>query len=80
VTARLDHGPIIAQAVVPVLASDDEGMLAERVLSMEHQLYPLALQWLVGRRLTVDGGRVLLDGSDAAERRVLWHPLLRPPG
>ena len=79
VTARLDHGPIIAQAVVPVLASDDEATLAGRVLSMEHQLYPLAVQWLAGSRVAVERGRALLDGADAAGRRVLWHPLLRLP-
>ncbi len=77
VTPRLDHGPVIAQAVVPVLASDDEDKLAQRVLSMEHRLYPLALQWLAAQRVTVDAGRVLLDGADRAGQRVLWHPLLR---
>jgi phosphoribosylglycinamide formyltransferase-1 len=77
VTPRLDHGPIIAQAIVPVLASDTEDALAERVLAMEHRLYPLAMQWLAGGRIVVHDGRVLLDGTDAAERRILWHPLLR---
>lgn len=76
VTPRLDHGPIIVQAIVPVLVSDTEQALAERVLSMEHRLYPLAMQWLAGGRILVDAGRVLLDGTDAVERRVLWHPLL----
>ncbi len=79
VTSRLDHGPIVAQAVVPVLGGDDEGRLAERVMSMEHLLYPLALQWLVASRTRVEGGRILLDGIDAAGTRVLWHPLLRGP-
>jgi phosphoribosylglycinamide formyltransferase-1 len=76
VTDRLDHGPILAQAIAPVLAGDSETALAERVLSMEHRLYPLALQWLLEDRVTVEGGRVLLDGSDAIEKRVLRHPLL----
>jgi hypothetical protein len=40
VTDRLDHGPILAQAIAPVLAGDSETALAERVLSMEHRLYP----------------------------------------
>ena len=43
VTAELDHGPILAQAVVPVLAGDDEAMLAARVLSQEHLIYPKAI-------------------------------------
>lgn len=43
VTPRMDDGPIIAQAAVPVLTGDDENSLAKRVLSAEHELYPLAL-------------------------------------
>jgi phosphoribosylglycinamide formyltransferase-1 len=47
VTAELDHGPILAQAVVPVLPDDTPEMLAARVLSQEHRLYPQAIaQWL----------------------------------
>ena len=43
VTAELDHGPILAQAVVPVLPGDTPERLAERVLSQEHLLYPAAI-------------------------------------
>lgn len=43
VTETTDGGPIIAQAAVPVLPSDDEETLAARVLAQEHHLYPLAL-------------------------------------
>lgn len=43
VTAELDHGPILAQAVVPVLPNDDADTLAARVLSQEHRIYPLAV-------------------------------------
>ena len=47
VTAELDHGPILAQAVVPVLPDDTPDILAARVLSQEHRLYPQAIaQWL----------------------------------
>ena len=45
VTAQLDHGPIIAQAVVPVLPGDTEDTLAARVLSREHVIYPRAVRW-----------------------------------
>jgi phosphoribosylglycinamide formyltransferase 1 len=44
VTAELDHGPILAQAVVPVLPDDDANTLAMRVLSQEHQMYPQAIR------------------------------------
>ena len=47
VTAELDHGPILAQAVVPVLPDDTPEVLAARVLSQEHRLYPQAIAaWL----------------------------------
>lgn len=44
VTAQLDHGPILAQAVVPVLPNDDANTLAARVLTQEHQIYPQAVK------------------------------------
>lgn len=43
VTAELDHGPILAQAVVPVLPDDTANTLAARVLSQEHRIYPQAV-------------------------------------
>ena len=47
VTAELDHGPILDQAVVPVLPGDTEQTLAARVLTQEHQLYPRAIEALL---------------------------------
>ena len=58
VTPALDHGPIVAQAAVPVLPADDASTLAARVLAAEHRLYPMAVRWFVHRRLQVDGQRV----------------------
>ena len=56
VTPSLDHGPIIAQAVVPVLPGDTPEALAARVLEREHVLYPRAVRWLVhGLLRTTDG-------------------------
>lgn len=43
VTAELDHGPILAQAVVPLLAGDTANTLAARVLTQEHLIYPRAI-------------------------------------
>jgi folate-dependent phosphoribosylglycinamide formyltransferase PurN len=48
VTERMDEGPILAQAVVPVLPDDTEESLAARVLVQEHLLYPLALERFAG--------------------------------
>jgi phosphoribosylglycinamide formyltransferase-1 len=59
VTADLDHGPIVAQAVVPVLAGDSEETLAARVLAQEHLLYPRAIRWLVEGSLERRDGRVV---------------------
>jgi phosphoribosylglycinamide formyltransferase-1 len=47
VTAELDHGPILDQAVVPVLPDDTEDTLAARVLTQEHVMYPRAIARLL---------------------------------
>jgi phosphoribosylglycinamide formyltransferase 1 len=61
VTGELDGGPIIAQAVVPVLPDDDEATLAARVLAQEHVIYPQAVRWFAEGRLAVDArGRALV--------------------
>jgi len=49
VTAELDYGPILAQAVVPVLANDTPEALAARVLTQEHLLYPRAIAELLAK-------------------------------
>jgi phosphoribosylglycinamide formyltransferase-1 len=60
VTPTLDHGPIVAQAAVPVMAGDDAAALAARLLAVEHTIYPRAVRWFVEDRLTIDGERVVL--------------------
>lgn len=60
VTPTLDHGPIIAQVAVPVLADDTEESLAERVLEQEHVLYAQAIGWFIDGRLRIENGRVLI--------------------
>ena len=49
VTAELDHGPILAQAVVPVLPDDTPDTLAARVLTQEHLIYPQVIAELLAR-------------------------------
>jgi phosphoribosylglycinamide formyltransferase 1 len=58
VTAELDHGPIVAQATVPVLPDDDEHALADRILVQEHVIYPRAVRWFVENRLSIQNGVV----------------------
>ena len=65
VTPTLDHGPIIAQAGVPVLPGDTPALLSARVLEREHVLYPRALRWLVHGQLRVAGGVVTHTRGDA---------------
>lgn len=60
VTSQLDHGPIVAQAAVPVETGDTPATLAERVLATEHIIYPRAVRWFVEGRLALDGLRVTL--------------------
>lgn len=63
VTPVLDHGPIIAQGVVPVLHQDTPETLAKRVLGMEHLIYPQVACWLAqGRVHLTSDQRVQVDG------------------
>lgn len=61
VTPELDGGPVIAQAVVPVLPGDDEDTLADRVLAQEHRLYPRVVRWITEDKVSYTGeGKVVL--------------------
>lgn len=64
VSADVDHGPIIAQATVPVLAGDDVERLSQRVLAAEHELYPMVLHWLVEERVALSGGQIVWRGAE----------------
>jgi phosphoribosylglycinamide formyltransferase-1 len=55
----VDSGPILLQAAVPVLESDDEDSLAARILAEEHRLYPRAIEMLVRGELRLEGRRVV---------------------
>jgi formyltetrahydrofolate-dependent phosphoribosylglycinamide formyltransferase len=61
VTDRMDEGPIVAQAAVPVLPDDSEDTLAARVLAQEHALYPLALALAAGRAPVPAAARAFLS-------------------
>lgn len=58
VTAELDHGPIILQAVEPVRPDDTEDALSQRILAKEHVIYPRAVRWIVSDELDVRDGVV----------------------
>lgn len=73
VTAELDHGPIVAQAAVPVRDDDSAESLAARVLKAEHVLYPQAVDWFVQGRLQIEGLQVkLLPEQPVEPASLLW--------
>ena len=59
VDERLDAGPVIAQAVVPVFDADDEQTLAARILEQEHRIYTEAIRLVLSGAYRVEGRRVL---------------------
>ncbi|WML92491.1 phosphoribosylglycinamide formyltransferase [Thiothrix lacustris] len=71
VTPELDGGPLIMQAKVPVLPSDSETSLAERVQVQEHVIYPQVVKWFVEGRLKLEGNQAMLDGN--ALTRPIQH-------
>lgn len=73
VRPELDDGPIILQAVVPVLPGDDADTLSARILEQEHRIYPMAVRWIAEGRVRVSGERVLVDGGSSPEQ-VLLNP------
>ena len=70
----LDDGPILIQAVVPVLPGDDEQTLAARVLRAEHRAYPLALRLVAEGRVKIEGTRARIDGQGPDAAAVLMNP------
>ena len=70
----VDTGPIIAQAVVPVLGDDDEASLSGRILAAEHRLYPLAVRLFAEGRLRISGNTVAVAGAEAPEGVMLNPP------
>lgn len=63
VTEELDGGPPILQAEVPVIEGADAGILAARVLTFEHKIYPLAVEWFAQGRLALQDQCAWLDGE-----------------
>jgi phosphoribosylglycinamide formyltransferase-1 len=63
VTAELDGGPAIVQAVVPILEGDDAIQLAKRVQRQEHVIYPLAVKWFAQGDLKMQDGKAELKGE-----------------
>jgi phosphoribosylglycinamide formyltransferase-1 len=77
VNDECDEGPIIIQAVVPVLAEDTEDSLASRILAQEHRIYPRAIQLYSEGRLRIEGRKVFVEGLAIEENQVLVQPPLK---
>ncbi len=76
VSEGCDEGPVIIQAVVPVLPDDTEETLTQRILAQEHRIYPRAIQLYSEGRLVIEGRKVKVTGGDgaAATENVLVNP------
>ena len=75
VDEQTDHGPIILQGAVAVAPDDTEETLAQRILGVEHAIYPAAIQLFAEGRLAVDGRRVRIRASAARARSLPARPL-----
>ena len=64
VTAEVDAGPIVVQAVVPVEQDDTAATLAARILEQEHRIYPEAVRLFAERRLRIEGRLVKILAGD----------------
>ncbi len=63
VDESVDGGPVIVQAVVPLLPEDTEESLSERILKFEHRVLPQTVQWFAEGRVKVEGRKVLVEGA-----------------
>jgi phosphoribosylglycinamide formyltransferase-1 len=71
VTPLLDNGPIILQAVVPVLDDDTVETLSARILIEEHRIYPEAIRTVLNGGWSIDGRRFLRPMDPSLDSRVL---------
>ncbi len=77
VDTGMDTGPIIIQAVVPVLQDDTEDSLAARILRQEHRIYPEAVRLFAEGRLSVQGRRVIIKDTPERPDEFLVNPPVR---
>lgn len=73
VTGELDGGPPVLQARVLIESGDDAEALASRVLTVEHRIYPMAVNWHLAGRLTWRAGGLLKDGAPVPPSGELWE-------
>lgn len=76
VDGGVDTGPIIIQAVVPVLDTDSEQELAARILVQEHRIYPQAIQWFAEGRIQLEGRKVIIADQSQDQTQTFINPPL----
>lgn len=76
VDGGVDTGPIILQAVVPILPGDTAESLAARILEQEHKAYPRAIQLIAEGRVHVSGRQVNINPACQTEPTALINPAL----
>ena len=67
VSKEVDSGAVIIQAVVPVLPDDTEETLSERILKMEHRIYPQTIKWFSEGRIKLEGRKVFVENAKYGE-------------
>jgi phosphoribosylglycinamide formyltransferase 1 len=72
----MDTGPIIIQAAVPVYDSDTEETLSERILKLEHRIYPEAIRLFSENRLKVEGRTVKIIGNTHSDSFLVNPPVI----
>lgn len=79
VEERMDSGPLIIQAALPVNVEGSEDELASAIHALEHRIYPQAIQWIAEERLKVDGRKVIL--APGKSKRIAPEPgfIVSPP-
>jgi len=70
----MDTGPIIIQAVVPILDNDTEDSLSTRILRQEHKIYSRAIQLYAEGRLTIRGRHVAVSKGEQSADAFLINP------
>jgi len=70
----MDTGPIIIQAVVPILDKDTDDSLSERILKQEHKIYSRAIQLYAAGRLRIEGRRVAVTDGMTESYDFLVNP------
>ena len=73
VDEHTDHGPIIVQGAVAIAPEDGEDEVRRRILEVEHEIYPLAIQLFAEGRLEVEGRRVVVRGPRPPRPAPLVH-------